>query len=109
MKIVVGSLMALVCLMVCHGQTASDDISPAQLQTLLNLPLNQAVKQRETYKAPLKSAYERQIAMAGKDCQAESKVGQQPYNVCMGEADEQADKDFAIFYKNLQMLCHDAG
>lgn len=41
----------------------------------------------------------------GKDC--EEVQGQQPYNVCMGRSDEQTDKDFAIFYNNLQMLCHD--
>jgi uncharacterized protein YecT (DUF1311 family) len=58
---------------------------------------------------PLKSAYGRQIAATGKDCQTESKQGQQPYNVCMGQATEQGDRDFAIFYKNLQMLCHDPG
>lgn len=107
MKLAVGSLIAIVFSVFCYTQTASEDISPAQLQTVLNLPLHQAVKQRETYKSPLKSAYDRQIGMTGKNCQAESKVGQQPYNVCMGQADEQADKDFAIFYKNLQMLCHD--
>src|SRR5581483_11894518 len=106
MKIAVGTLVALFVLAFCHAQTASNDISPAQLQTVTSLPLGQAVKQRETYKAPLKSAYDRQIAMVGKDCSAESKAGQQPYNVCMGQADEQADRDFAIFYRNLQMLCH---
>lgn len=45
------------------------------------------------------------MALAGKDC--EDVQAQQPYNVCMGHADEQADKDFATFYNNLQMLCHD--
>jgi uncharacterized protein YecT (DUF1311 family) len=41
------------------------------------------------------------------DCQTEDDRGQQQYNICMGQADEEADKDFAIFYNNLQMLCHD--
>jgi uncharacterized protein YecT (DUF1311 family) len=89
----------------CHAQTATQDISPAQLQAIIDLPLNQAVQQREAYKGPLKSAYERQISMPGKDCRAEQ--GQQPYNICMGQATEQADKDYAVFYNNLQLLCHD--
>jgi uncharacterized protein YecT (DUF1311 family) len=42
-----------------------------------------------------------------KDCQAESQQGQQPYNICMGQAEQQADNDLALFYNNLQMLCHD--
>jgi uncharacterized protein YecT (DUF1311 family) len=89
------------------AQTKTQDISRAQLQAVIDLPLNQAVKLRENYKRPLKSAYDRQVAMTGKDCQPESKQGQQPYNICMGQASEQADTDFAIFYNNLQMLCHD--
>jgi hypothetical protein len=48
--------MSIVFPVFCHAQAAPDDISPAQLQTVLNLPLQQAVKQRETCKAPLKSA-----------------------------------------------------
>ena len=44
-----------------------------------------------------------------KDCQAESNQGQQSYNVCMGEAKIQADKDLTMFYTSLQMLCHDVG
>jgi uncharacterized protein YecT (DUF1311 family) len=91
----------------CEGQRPSQDISAARLQTVIDLPLNRAVQQRETYKVPLKAAYDRQIAMTGKDCQRESEKGQQPYNVCMGQAEGQADKDFAAFYANLQMLCHD--
>lgn len=106
MNIVIGALSVVFFPVFCDAQTTFEDISPAQLQAIINLPLNQAVRQRETYKAPLKSAYDHQIAMAGKDCQAESKAGQQQYNVCMGEADELANKDFTIFYKNLQMLCH---
>jgi uncharacterized protein YecT (DUF1311 family) len=47
------------------------------------------------------------MELAGKDCQMESTQGQQPYNICMGKADELADRDFAAFYNNLQMLCHD--
>ena len=91
----------------CYAQTTTQDISPAQLRAIIDLPLNQAVQQRETYKGPLKSAYERQISMLGKDCQAEAEQGQQPYNICMGQASKQADKDHAILYNNLQMLCHD--
>jgi uncharacterized protein YecT (DUF1311 family) len=106
MKVVSLIICTLALPLFCHGQRASQDISSAQLQTVIDLPLGQAVEQRETYKASLKSAYDRQIAMAGKDCQAESEAGQQPFNVCMGQADLQADKDFAVFYRNLQMLCH---
>jgi uncharacterized protein YecT (DUF1311 family) len=109
MKVVIGIPIAISLSVFCQAQAASQDISPAQLQTVINLPLNLTVKRRETYKVPLKSAYDRQIARTGTDCQAESKEGQQPYNICMGNADEQADKDFAIFYKNLQMLCHNLG
>lgn len=83
------------------------DISVAQLDRVMQLPLTQAVKQREIYKVPLKAAYERQMGLVGKDCSAESVQGQQPYNICMGYATEQADRDFATFYNNLQMLCHD--
>jgi uncharacterized protein YecT (DUF1311 family) len=91
----------------CHAQATTQDISQAELQAIIGLPLNQAVQQRETYKEPLKSAYERQIALIGKDCEAEINQGQQLYNICMGQAGQQADKDYAIFYNNLQMLCHD--
>jgi uncharacterized protein YecT (DUF1311 family) len=91
----------------CEGQPPSQDISAAQLKTVIDLPLNRAVQQREKYKVPLKAAYDRQVAVTGKDCQTESKEGQQPYNACMGQAEAQADKDFAAFYANLQMLCHD--
>ncbi|QHN04884.1 DUF1311 domain-containing protein [Granulicella sp. WH15] len=90
-----------------HAQTPPKSISAAQLQTVISLPLDQAVKLRETYKGPLKSAYARQIALISKDCQAESDQGQQPYNICIGQANVQADRDYAIFYHNLQMLCHD--
>jgi uncharacterized protein YecT (DUF1311 family) len=105
MKVLSLILCGLAVPLFCRGQHPPEDISPAQLQTVIGLPLRQAVERRETYKAPLKTAYDRQIAMTGKDCEAESKSGQQPYNVCMGEADVQADKDFAVFYRNLQMLC----
>jgi uncharacterized protein YecT (DUF1311 family) len=95
----------------CHGQapaqTVPQDIAPARLQSLLVLPLMQAVEQRQQYKLPLKAAYNRQLAFEGKDCASESERGQQPYNICMGKANEQADVDFAVFYNNLQMLCHD--
>lgn len=104
-----GALVLLVCVSAAysHAQTIPQNISSAQLQAVLGLPLDQAVKLRETYKGPLKAAYARQIVLAGKDCQAESDQGQQPYNICMGQAGEQADKDFAVFYNHLQMLCHD--
>jgi uncharacterized protein YecT (DUF1311 family) len=100
-------LCSLAVPLFCRAQQhPNQDISPAQLQAVIGLPLGQAVEQREMYKAPLKAAYDRQIAMTGKDCQAESKSGQQPFNICMGQADGQADRDFAVFYRNLQMLCH---
>ena len=83
------------------------DISRSQLQAVIGLPLSQAVTQRETFKEPLRSAYQRQISRIDKDCQAESQQGQQPYNICMGQVEQQADNDFALFYNNLQMLCHD--
>jgi uncharacterized protein YecT (DUF1311 family) len=107
MKFKASVILLLALPAFCCAQTTTQSISPAQLQAVIGLPLNQAVKQRETYKRPLKSAYERQTSMIGKDCQAESRQGQQPYNICMGQANEQADKDFAIFYNNLQMLCND--
>jgi len=90
-----------------HAQTTPKNISATQLQGVLSLPLDQAIKLRETYKGPLKSAYARQVALAGRDCQAEIDQEQQPYNICIGQANVQADKDSAIFYNNLQMLCHD--
>ena len=89
-----------------HAQTTPKNISAAQLQAIIGLHLDQAIKFRATYKEPLKSAYARQMALVGRDCQAESNQGQQPYNICMGQAGVQADKDYAIFYNNLQMLCH---
>ena len=91
----------------CHAQTTAQDISSAQLQAVIGLPLDQAVRQRATYKGPLKAAYQRQISVLGKDCEAEADQGEQPYNVCMGQASKQADEDYAMFYNNLQMLCHD--
>jgi uncharacterized protein YecT (DUF1311 family) len=101
-------VFAALCLTVSsQAQTAIHDIEPSQLQTVLSLPLDQAVKARETYKAPLKAAYEREMALAGKDCKETSDQGQQPYNACMGKAGMQAQMDYTIFYNNLQMLCHD--
>jgi hypothetical protein len=41
--------------------------------------------------------------MVGKDCQAEAEQRQQPDNICLEQASEQADKDNAIFYNNLQI------
>jgi uncharacterized protein YecT (DUF1311 family) len=98
-------VLAYVSVACSHAQTTARNVTAAQLQVVLDLSLDQAVTLRETYKGPLKAAYDRQIALAGKDCEAES--GQQPYNVCMGHASEQADRDFAVFYDHLQMLCHD--
>lgn len=89
----------------CIAQTPLKTVSVSELQSVTGLPLNQAVAARETYKKPLKLAFARQMDQAGKDCQNTS--GQQPYNVCIGEADEAADGDFATFYNSLQMLCHD--
>ncbi len=91
---------------VCGAQTAPEDISPARLETIIGLPLDQAVKQREIYKAPLKAAVAREKGPAENECAAEFNA-QQPYNICMGQASEHADQDHAIFYNNLQMLCHD--
>lgn len=88
-----------------HAQTKPQNISISQLQTVIGLPLDEAVRQREHYKIPLRSAYKRQMDLSGKDCS--SVQGQQPYNICMGRAGVQADSDFAVFYNNLQMLCHD--
>lgn len=104
-----GALILLVCVSAAysHAQAIRQNISSAQLQTVLDLPLGQAVKLRETYKIPLRAAYARQVARAGKDCQVESEQGQQPDNICMGKAGEQADQDFAVFYNHLQLLCHD--
>ena len=91
----------------CHAQVALQVVSPNELKALIDLPLNEAIKARNSYKKPLKSAYTRQMEMAGKDCQAESTQGQQPYNICMGKAGQLADENFAVFFNNLQMLCHD--
>jgi uncharacterized protein YecT (DUF1311 family) len=91
----------------CHAQTTPVDISRSQLQAVIGLPLSQVVTQRETFKEPLRSAYQRQISRIDKDCQAEGHRGQQAYNICMGHAEQQADSDFALFYNKLQMLCHD--
>ena len=90
-----------------QAQMGPQNISSSQLQTLLDLPLDQVIQRRNTYKAPLKAAYARQIALIGKDCQTEMAQGQQPYNICMGQADEKADREYATFYNNLQWLCHD--
>jgi uncharacterized protein YecT (DUF1311 family) len=72
-----------------------------------NLPLGDAVKAREAYKAPLRAAYKQEMDLAGKDCEEASEHEQQPYNICMGKAGAQAETDYATFYNNLQMLCHD--
>ncbi len=107
MKFKTAVLLVAASPVFCYAQPTTQDISSAQLQAVIDLPLDQAVQKRETYKGPLKAAYQRQVSMLGKDCEAEADQGQQPYNICMGEASKQPDEDFAIFYNNLQMLCHD--
>lgn len=91
-----------------YGQAPSppgpQDIPAAQLQVILALPLGQAVQQRQLYKPPLQAALASQREPAGKTCG--NAAGQQPYNLCMGQADQQADADYAVFYNNLQLLCH---
>lgn len=105
LSLVVIFLLAVPAL--CNAQSTPENISPSRLQAIIDLPLNEAIKQREIYKAPLKSAFERQMAMSDKDCEAEAKRGQQPYNICIGKAEEQTDNDYSSFYNNLQLLCHD--
>jgi uncharacterized protein YecT (DUF1311 family) len=107
MKLRLGVILFLGVPAICFAQTTPEDITQSQLLAIVGLPLDQAIKQRETYKGPLKSGYDRQISMIDKDCEAESKQGQQPYNICIGQAERRADDDFAIFYNNLQVLCHD--
>ena len=102
-----ASVLLIFASTACFYAQAPSNISPAQLRAVIDLPRDEAVKLRETYKGPLKSAYTRQMATTGKDCLDEINQGQQPYNICMGSKEEQADKDFAIFYNNLQMLCRD--
>jgi uncharacterized protein YecT (DUF1311 family) len=91
----------------CSAQITPKDIPPSRLQAIIDLPLNEAIQQRAVYKVPLKSAYERQMGMSDKDCEIETHQGQQPYNICMGKAAEQTEGDYATFYNNLQLLCHD--
>jgi uncharacterized protein YecT (DUF1311 family) len=107
MKANLSIIFLLAMSALCNAQNKPTNISPSQLQAIIDLPLNEAVKQRANYKVPLKSAYERQIAMSDKDCEVEANQGQQPYNICMGKAEEQTDSDYASFYNNLQLLCHD--
>ena len=104
MKIATLFSLAVILSARCNAQLSVKTVSPGELQSVNGLPLNQAVAAREVYKKRLKVAFGRQMGQAGKDCQATS--GQQPYNVCMGKADEAADRDLATFYNNLQMLCH---
>jgi uncharacterized protein YecT (DUF1311 family) len=106
MKFNAGIVLLLALPAFSFAQITTHDISAAQLQAILDQPLDQAIKLRDTYKVPLKAAYERQVAMTGKDCHAEAQQDQQSYNICIGHAGEQANKDYAIFYNNLQMLCH---
>ena len=105
MKFAALLVLALFMSCLCDGQTSVKTVSLHELQSVIGLPLNQAVAAREAYKKPLKAALARQAGQAGTACQTAS--GQQPYNVCMGQEDETAGSDFAIFYNNLQMLCHD--
>ena len=100
-------LFLMMAAITCSAQEGKQNVAPAQLQKVLDLPLTQAVQRRILYKEPLKLVYSRQMALAGKDCQAEAAAGQQPYNICIGAAAEEADKDYVTFYNNLQMLCHD--
>ena len=90
-----------------RAQNGVRNISATELQKIKGGEIGQAVKARETYKVPLNEAYVRQMGQVGKDCQKQSDQGQQTYNLCMGRAGAEADKDFALFYNNLQMLCHD--
>lgn len=107
MKLRLAILFLLAAPICCGAQTTAEDISPSRLQAIIDLPLSKAIAERAIYKVPLKSAYERQMAKQDKDCETESNQGQQPYNICMGRAGEQTDKDYATFYNNLQLLCHD--
>jgi uncharacterized protein YecT (DUF1311 family) len=104
MKCIALALLVLNCSCLCVAQDSARDISPSQLQSILSLPLDQAIQQREPYKVRLNDAYQKQIALTGKDCLTEQ--GQQSYNICMGTASQQGDSDLATFYNNLQMLCH---
>lgn len=104
MKLNIGLIFLLAVPFCCNAQSAPQNISPAQLQALIDLPIQQHNKQRETYKASLKPAYERQTA-SGEDCKTEAAQGQQPYNIYLGKVEERADDDYAIFYNNLQLLC----
>jgi hypothetical protein len=107
MKLILGFFFLLSVSIYGHTQTTPKDISSSRLQSIIDLPLNEAIKQRAIYKVPLKSAYARQLAMSDKACEVEANQGQQPYNICMGKAEEQIDEDYASFYNNLQLLCHD--
>jgi uncharacterized protein YecT (DUF1311 family) len=107
MKLHLVIIFSLAVPAISSAQSVPEDISPSRLQAILGLPLNEAIKQRAIYKEPLRSAYERQISMSNKDCSVEINQGQQPYNICIGRAAEQTDNDYAIFYNNLQLLCHD--
>ena len=107
MNLRLGIIVLLAVPSCCNGQATLENISPSRLQAILDLPLSKAVEERAIYKVPLKSAYQRQITMSDKDCAIEANQGQQPYNICIGKADEQADRDYATFYNNLQLLCRD--
>ena len=107
MKSSLGVIFLLAMPICCNAQTTPEDVSPSRLQAIIDLPLSEAIGQRAIYKVPLKSAYKRQTGMLDKDCEAEANQGQQPYNICIGKAEEQTARDYATFYDNLQLLCHD--
>jgi hypothetical protein len=56
----------MVLVFCCNAQITPKDIPPSRLQAIIDLPLNEAIQQRAVYKVPLKSAYERQMAMSDK-------------------------------------------
>jgi hypothetical protein len=72
MKLILGFFFLLSVPIYGHTQTTPKDISPSRLQSIIDLPLNEAIKQRAIYKVPLKSAYARQLAMSDKACEVEA-------------------------------------
>jgi uncharacterized protein YecT (DUF1311 family) len=85
------------------------NISPSQLQAIIDLPPSEAVKHAKSTRCPsslrMNAKWQCQIGI----CEVAANQGQQPYNynICMGKAEEQTDSDYAGFYNNLQLLCHD--
>jgi hypothetical protein len=72
MKANLGIIFLLAVSALCNAQTMPKNISPSQLQAIIDLPPSEAVKQREIYKVPLKFAYERQMAMSDRDLRGRS-------------------------------------